>query len=326
MRQKLTRKVPDPLQRDFRRERQPTPSRCRSRRAECQLPRAIPSPPRALAAATARKRRHKHDEPPEASTESTAGTGSPVSCVINRDVFEARLSTLRLFENNRGPTRAPTVSMGNPAIANPSSIPATVPPVPSGSTTREGIGISPFSICRASSSAAFTWPRMPSGWLPPVGRYWAFLRECVVACGGDRGHRRAMDPRPGEDGRDPAGDCVGDRIHVVLPPERDSSGAESGRVNRSREHVGRAGAADGDYGIALTDLSEEKFEGTNLVSSAEGCVEVVPLDPEVRDRTRSAPRRGRAGGKAPPAEGWQAPESGRKGGIRPHVRGVAPTD
>lgn len=131
-----------------------------------------------------------------------------------------------------------------------------------------------------------------------------------------------MDPRPGENRRDPARDRIGDGIHVVLPPERDSSGAESGRVNRGSEDVGRAGSADSNYGIALADLSQEKFEGSNLVSSAEGSVEVVPLDPETGPEPGQLLDGGGQAAKLDPREASERWKPGEKGESGPTCGGL----
>lgn len=149
-----------------------------------------------------------------------------------------------------------------------------------------------------------------------------FSGERVVACGGDRRHRSAMDPRTGENCRDPAGNCIGDRIHVVLPPERHSPGAESGRVDRCGEDVGGAGAADGDYGITFANLSEEKFECSNLVSSAERCVEVVPLDPEIGSEPGQRLDRGGQAAKLHPGEASERWKPGEKGESGPTCGGL----
>lgn len=86
--------------------------------------------------------------------------------------------------------------------------------------------------------------------------------------------------------------------------------------------MGRAGSADCDYGIALTDLSEQKFEGTNLVSSAEGCVEVVPFDPEVGTESgQLLDRRGQAA-KLDPGKAGERRKPGKQGESGPTCGGL----
>ena len=86
--------------------------------------------------------------------------------------------------------------------------------------------------------------------------------------------------------------------------------------------MGRAGAADSDYGIALADLSEEKFEGSNLVSSAKGCVEVVPLDPEVGPEGAQLLDRGGQAAKLYPGEASERWKPGKKGESGPTCGGL----
>jgi hypothetical protein len=93
-------------------------------------------------------------------------------------------------------------------------------------------------------------------------------------------------------------------------------------MNRGREDVGRAGSPDSDYGIALADLSEEKFEGTNLVSSAKGCVEVVPFDPELGPEPGELLDGGGQAAKLHPREASERWKPGEKGESGPTCGGL----
>lgn len=93
-------------------------------------------------------------------------------------------------------------------------------------------------------------------------------------------------------------------------------------MNGRGEDVRRAGATDCDYGIALADLSEQKFEGTNLVSSTEGCVEVVPFDPEVGAESGQLLDGGGQSAKLDPGKAGERRKPGKQGESRPTCGGL----
>jgi hypothetical protein len=59
-------------------------------------------------------------------------------------------------------------------------------------------------------------------------------------------------------------------------------------MNCRGEDVGRSFTPDRHNRVAFREIAEEKFEGTNLVSSTSGSVEVVALYPKVRSDVRYA--------------------------------------
>ena len=88
---------------------------------------------------------------------------------------------------------------------------------------------------------------------------------------------------------------IGYGIHLVRPPQGEHSQSESPGVNGGGQHMGRAFAADSHDGVALLQITEQKLEGTNLVSSALRSIEVIALDPQVRGDILKALDRRRQG-------------------------------
>ncbi len=87
------------------------------------------------------------------------------------------------------------------------------------------------------------------------------------------------DPRSRDRDADLLRDLIGHRVHVVSPATCQGVDSKSRAMNRSCKYVRRARAARGDDGVTLTESAEQKLEGTNLVSSADWRVQILPLDP-----------------------------------------------
>jgi hypothetical protein len=94
----------------------------------------------------------------------------------------ASRATVRASVDVRSFTTTPTTRERNPAMRRPATSPAAVPPEPSATTTWEGSGSSPASTCPASSRAASTYPRQPSGDDPPTVRKYGSRRERSEVC------------------------------------------------------------------------------------------------------------------------------------------------
>ena len=81
---------------------------------------------------------------------------------------------------------------------------------------------------------------------------------------------------------------LGDRIHLVRPPQCQHPQPETPGMNCRGQDVGGPFTPHRHNRVAFREISEKKLEGTNLVSSTPRSVEVVALYPEVRSDVRYA--------------------------------------
>ncbi len=204
---------------------------------------------------------------------------SPVTRSIRRAVRDISRRTCSRLATMAGVTCTQIVAMSSPAIANPSDRPATVPPLPSGTTTRAGMRqLSRADLFRKLQRRIDV--RENAERCGSAKRHvTALLSESSQLRGEQRSRRAAIHARRHAFIGDHVGNAVRRVIHVMSPSYADYASAKSACVHRGGQHVRGSLTAGRDDGVAAADTGQQELERASLVAAADRGVEAVRFDP-----------------------------------------------